>query len=278
MWIFTPFGFFSIVKKRGDKELCIRARAKEDLEALKKRYLPASGNIIYTEKADYPYRMYGSVEDVSNALFEITADIEYDNFKSEVMRTQGYKRESVYARVWSVMLDVEATRHSERIWGKDWQRKLYPEDDSGFDWGFGRTERGTVIDFPKEKPPAKERKMGRPISEGRGCVGDQGCDPCDPSCMDDAPDDVTEEMTLLEGNDEPAGMCGGDCYTCSLFDPDAGCASGLISPSMDDREDLDDRLDDTSPGIYLDRDRAEVDRFLQDAGFHRDEGKRKGRR
>ncbi len=41
MWVMTPVGSFSIVRKRGETDLTVRARVRGDLEALEKEYLPS---------------------------------------------------------------------------------------------------------------------------------------------------------------------------------------------------------------------------------------------
>lgn len=298
MWIFTTFGFFSVVKKRGDKDFCIRARAKKDLENLKERYLPQAGDIIPTEVADYPFRMYAPPEDVALAMAEITSDIDYDNFKSEVMRTQGLKRETTYARVWSVMLDVEETSHSARrsaAWRKDDEKKgwsgqeHFDRDWYDWDWGFdrsgkkdgGRVSSVTPIRRETFKP---ELQFGRPISEGRSCVGDQGCEPCIPLCGDDITildgddDEGYEEVLLAESYGEN-GSCSGNCDYCGQYDDDDGCHLGLLNiHRANTGGDYDSLEDDTSPAIYLDREREQVERFVLDAGLHREEKSRKQRR
>jgi hypothetical protein len=43
MWLVTSVGFFSIVKKPGESDLTVRARARGDLEALSKAYFPSLG-------------------------------------------------------------------------------------------------------------------------------------------------------------------------------------------------------------------------------------------
>jgi len=56
MWVMTPDGFFSIVRKRGETDLTVRARSRGDLEALEKEYLPSLGPIISHGGTDYHYR------------------------------------------------------------------------------------------------------------------------------------------------------------------------------------------------------------------------------
>ena len=58
MWLFTTFGFFSIVQKPGQRHLCIRARSAADLDRLRARYLPALGPIETGTGTDYPHRAH----------------------------------------------------------------------------------------------------------------------------------------------------------------------------------------------------------------------------
>ena len=59
MWIFTPIGFFSVVKKEHDAEdeITIRARVRADLEALK-AYVASMSEIREDRNADYWYRSF----------------------------------------------------------------------------------------------------------------------------------------------------------------------------------------------------------------------------
>ncbi|MBI4704877.1 MAG: hypothetical protein HY744_27550 [Deltaproteobacteria bacterium] len=40
MWLFTSFGFFSVVQKPGEEGLTVRARVRSDLERPREQYLP----------------------------------------------------------------------------------------------------------------------------------------------------------------------------------------------------------------------------------------------
>jgi hypothetical protein len=108
MWIFTPFGFFSIVQRRGDKTLTVRARAKGDLDLLRESYLPSLSPTVATPKADYPHRATVNHQSLATALGRLARNIDYPNFKDEVRRVQGDDREQVYERVWSVVREVTA--------------------------------------------------------------------------------------------------------------------------------------------------------------------------
>lgn len=110
MWLFTPRGFFSAVRKPDDAKddmLTIRARDKADLEQLAD-LLPEA--VPYAKKySDYPWRIRIPQKDWALALARMALEIDYDNFKDEVKRTQGSSRAGTYGQVWSVMLQVDPT-------------------------------------------------------------------------------------------------------------------------------------------------------------------------
>lgn len=103
MWIITRFGFFSVVQKPGEKELTIRARAREDLEALKEKYIPQLGKIVEGAGTDYQFRAKLPHDVFAEAMKEIVMDIDYSNFKNTVAREQGHERADVYHKLWGVL-------------------------------------------------------------------------------------------------------------------------------------------------------------------------------
>lgn len=106
MWNFTQNGFMSAVEFRGEPDyLLIRARVREDLEPLVERY--ADLEIIPTLKADYPFRVVMSKALYAAYMVTEILGIDYDNFKSRVLKNDGYAREWVYMRVWSAVHDLE---------------------------------------------------------------------------------------------------------------------------------------------------------------------------
>lgn len=161
MWLFTPIGFFSVVADRYDKKgnrLMVRARARKDLQNLKKRYCKRLGPIIdnrkdlYTSKSkktgktfsygsDYPFRAFVGRRAFANAMRLIVRDLTYTNFKSQVMKEQGGVREGAYMRVWSVM------REAERQGKLDGTYKPPPFKSYGswYDDSSSTTSRGTSI-------------------------------------------------------------------------------------------------------------------------------------
>ena len=107
MWLMTNFGFFSIVKKKGDDVLTVRARVRSDLEALKEKYIPTLGEILEGKGTDYKYRAKVSREDMAEAMQKIVKDIDYSNFKDSVAKKQGYKRAGIYGEVWGALMGLQ---------------------------------------------------------------------------------------------------------------------------------------------------------------------------
>jgi hypothetical protein len=108
MWLMTNFGFFSIVKKEGEENLTVRARAKQDLLSLKDRYLPQMGAIEVSDYNDYRYRVRVPREVFAEALRDIALDIDYPNFKNSVAKKQGKGRARVYEDVWQRLYGLQS--------------------------------------------------------------------------------------------------------------------------------------------------------------------------
>ena len=102
MWLLTPDGFYSIVQKRGDVDLCVRARVGADLDRLREKYLPSLTETVETLDGDYRYRAWASHEDVAAALATIVRELDYDNFKDAVVR-RDLERAETYHDVWDVL-------------------------------------------------------------------------------------------------------------------------------------------------------------------------------
>lgn len=122
MWIFTKYGFFSAVCARmGDgahgqpvdrNRLMVRARLREHLDALKKRFptLLDQHDIREFTGTDYAFRVFVDKTTWSKILTELAEEIDYDNFKSEVARHQGRSGaafERSLHEVWSVMYRLQ---------------------------------------------------------------------------------------------------------------------------------------------------------------------------
>ncbi len=118
MWVFTKYGFFSAVcARQGDgkhgqpvdpSRIMIRARVRDHLEALKKRFPDFISECETYEFSgtDYAYRLFVQKTAWTQVLAGLAEEIDYDNFKSEVARHQarnGAAYEHSLHEVWSVM-------------------------------------------------------------------------------------------------------------------------------------------------------------------------------
>ena len=118
MWIFTKHGFFSAVcARQGDGKhgqpvdpdrIMVRARLRNHLEALKKRFPDLLGECEIHESAgtDYAFRLFVQKCAWTHVAAGLAEETDYDNFKSEVARHQGRPGaayEDSLHKVWSVM-------------------------------------------------------------------------------------------------------------------------------------------------------------------------------
>lgn len=108
MWLFTTFGFYSIVLKPGEQDLTVRARVAADLDALREKYLPELSAARTIPDTDYPYRATISHQAFARGLAGMGEDIHYSSFKDEINANLGEERGHVYADVWSVLHKLEA--------------------------------------------------------------------------------------------------------------------------------------------------------------------------
>jgi hypothetical protein len=103
MWLFTTLGFYSVVAHRDHPDtVLIRARAREDLDALRTHHLPDL-EIIENAGSDYRWRAYVERLEWEHAAAQMAADIDYPNFKDAVADRQGYERAKRYMEIWQVM-------------------------------------------------------------------------------------------------------------------------------------------------------------------------------
>lgn len=115
MWLFTTFGFFSVVAHRDcPKSLMIRARVRTDLEGFLFAAAPSiallrepTPEIIETPRADYPFRIVVSRFTFGAILAEYIDNMHYANFKNEIHRVQGSERAENYHDVWEVLHDLD---------------------------------------------------------------------------------------------------------------------------------------------------------------------------
>lgn len=117
MWLATTAGFFSVVEDREDEaRLLVRARVRQDLVELKRRYAPDLGPIVRIESADYPYRASITRASFAAAVWKAVQDVRYDNFKNEIARQLcgGRERAGIYTAAWSAFRRLTAALEGER--------------------------------------------------------------------------------------------------------------------------------------------------------------------
>lgn len=122
MWLFTKYGFYSAVcARQGDgshgqpvdtNRIMVRARVRKHLEALINRFsdLLDGCEIKQFRGTDYAFRIFMDKPVWSQVLVGMTEELDYDNFKSEVVRFQGSMGaayEHALHGVWSVMHEIQ---------------------------------------------------------------------------------------------------------------------------------------------------------------------------
>lgn len=118
MWVFTRFGFFSVVKDaQVEGNVLVRARDQGDLEALRDRLAVMSEDPdvarlelfirVTPPPADYRYKLSVPQDNMAVLLAETVAEIDYTNFKGIVGREQGMPRADAYHDVWDALLPLQ---------------------------------------------------------------------------------------------------------------------------------------------------------------------------
>jgi hypothetical protein len=106
MWIFTTFGFFSVVQKEsGDEFLTVRARDPKDLDRLRER-VPDLGP-TELKGGDYCCRARVSRVAFATGLAKIASEIDYGNFKKAVQKSMGSHRARIYHDVWTTAYQIQ---------------------------------------------------------------------------------------------------------------------------------------------------------------------------
>src|SRR4051812_27436869 len=106
MWLFFEGGFVSVVKKPGDRCLCVRARVAADLDRFR-AFCPSLSPTTLDAGTDYSARAWASPSDVARAAAKIAKGIAYGNFKHRTAEVLGADREALYGRLWSALLALE---------------------------------------------------------------------------------------------------------------------------------------------------------------------------
>lgn len=106
MWLYTVVGFFSVIQKPGDSVVTIRARIRSDLERFKQLYLPDMSEITETPTADYGFRGTASHAAFADALYHISQEIDYPNFKNAISERDSRERAKIYEKIWAASLEL----------------------------------------------------------------------------------------------------------------------------------------------------------------------------
>ena len=109
MWLYTKLGFFSIVYKTPGKkdELLVRARCRQDLEALSKKLSQArdfQGEIIESKDSDYAYRMVVPRSILAPFMADLMKNLDYANFKGTIPNSDQL-RHGAYFKCWDAMYE-----------------------------------------------------------------------------------------------------------------------------------------------------------------------------
>jgi hypothetical protein len=103
MWIYTKYGFISVVRSTLTSHLVVRAREQAHLQNL----FPLEDGIFYSPSSDYSYRLYITQKDFNDFLKDLAEDIDYPNFKDALPRVTVAERrylnlcESIWVASWS---------------------------------------------------------------------------------------------------------------------------------------------------------------------------------
>jgi len=110
MWLFTKYGFYSIVKKKfGNqvKPFQLRARKQKDLENLI-RIAMLETKITETLQADYHYRITVDEKELIWILEVLADHLDYENFKSMIAGQADQKDKlSAYHNIWAAMYSFQ---------------------------------------------------------------------------------------------------------------------------------------------------------------------------
>ncbi len=118
MWIFTRYGFYSVVCARNQDSarpdtdtLMVRARVRHHLEKLQNRFAALAGcSIRETPDTDYRYRIIVPKACWRDVVVQMVEEISYANFKDEAARSLGFGgRDYIHALhdVWSRLYDLQ---------------------------------------------------------------------------------------------------------------------------------------------------------------------------
>lgn len=138
MWLYTVNGFYSAVQDQNDAErIMVRARKREDLEAMLEVLELQDVRILEWSGSDYAFRCFiRRLEWAQFVLSEIMA-MHYVNYKDAALDPDNDKeRSNAYHSVWGVMRRWQDSGRSmswmnevEQAWAEVDGRSIFPDYD-----------------------------------------------------------------------------------------------------------------------------------------------------
>ena len=118
MWLFTKYGFFSVVCAYGNrgepdkKWVMVRARLRRHLTALQRRFKNLQRyEIIDTDDTDYRWRLIVTKRLAKKIINELTHEINWTNFKDECHKAKDPHYDTSLFQVWSIMNNLQGRRN-----------------------------------------------------------------------------------------------------------------------------------------------------------------------
>lgn len=110
MWLFTKYGFYSIVKDSNNAHYKCRARRKKDLVNLVSNFKYLKEYEIHCDKrADYHYRIFISQNHFSMLMLNFSNSIDYSNFKDNINGSADQvDKIDYYSEVWEMMYSYQS--------------------------------------------------------------------------------------------------------------------------------------------------------------------------
>jgi 8-oxo-dGTP diphosphatase len=150
MWLFTPEGFYSIVTAEElGHPLQVRARCAEDLDRLRRSYLPELGPTVAIPHRDYPWRAYTTRQDLAACLARMADRLDYHNFKDAVAARLSPERAHLYHAVWADCQQIPAHEAA----ATDPATPPVPPADATAASGYGRRDLHAEGIWPKASRP-----------------------------------------------------------------------------------------------------------------------------
>lgn len=106
MWIFTPYGFVSVVEDTSTGDLVVRARRKDHLEKLFPGRL-----VVTTKNSDYRHRIFIDRYEMARVVAGWVTTIDYENFKGKTGSIDEELAE-LYGEIWSLGLAYQQESES----------------------------------------------------------------------------------------------------------------------------------------------------------------------